>query len=82
MRVLGTLFAAAVLICWCNAAGAYRPLDGTDAAVAKTGEIEVEFGPVEYKRLVNVWAADHTTTLAGGQPVLVLDMYAHAYQMD
>ena len=34
------------------------------------------------KRLVNAWAADHTTTLAGGQPVLVLDMYEHAYHMD
>jgi Fe-Mn family superoxide dismutase len=34
------------------------------------------------KRLVNAWAADHTTTLAGGRPVLVLDMYEHAYQMD
>jgi Fe-Mn family superoxide dismutase len=34
------------------------------------------------KRLVNAWAADHTTTLAGGEPVLVLDMYEHAYQMD
>jgi len=27
-------------------------------------------------------AADHTTTLAGGRPVLVLDMYEHAYHMD
>jgi len=34
------------------------------------------------KRLVNTWAADHTTTLAGGQPILVLDMYEHAYHMD
>jgi Fe-Mn family superoxide dismutase len=34
------------------------------------------------QRLVNAWAADHTTTLAGGQPILVLDMYEHAYQMD
>jgi Fe-Mn family superoxide dismutase len=34
------------------------------------------------KRLVNQWAADHTTALAGGRPVLVLDMYEHAYQMD
>jgi len=25
---------------------------------------------------------DHTTTLAGGRPVLVLDMYEHAYHMD
>jgi superoxide dismutase, Fe-Mn family len=34
------------------------------------------------KRLVNAWAADHTTTLAGGQPILALDMYEHAYHMD
>ena len=33
-------------------------------------------------RLVNQWAADHTTTLAGWRPVLVLDMYEHAYHMD
>ncbi len=34
------------------------------------------------KRLMNCWAADHTTTLAGGQPILALDMYEHAYAMD
>jgi Fe-Mn family superoxide dismutase len=34
------------------------------------------------KRLVNTWAADHTMTLAGGTPLLALDMYEHAYQMD
>ena len=34
------------------------------------------------KRLINTWAADHTTTLASGQPILALDMYEHAYQMD
>jgi Fe-Mn family superoxide dismutase len=34
------------------------------------------------KRLVNHWAADHTTTLAGGRPLVVLDMYEHAYHMD
>ena len=34
------------------------------------------------KRLMNSWAADHTTTAAGGRPVLVLDMYEHAYHMD
>jgi Fe-Mn family superoxide dismutase len=33
-------------------------------------------------RLVNTWASDHTQTLAGGVPLLVLDMYEHAYQMD
>ena len=34
------------------------------------------------RRLVNQWAADHTTTLAGGQPVLALDMYEHSYHLD
>lgn len=34
------------------------------------------------KRLVNAWAADHTTTLAGGTPIVAMDMYEHAYQMD
>ncbi len=34
------------------------------------------------KRLMNCWAADHTTTLAGGRPILALDMYEHAYAMD
>lgn len=33
-------------------------------------------------RLMNQWAADHAHGLAGGQPVLALDMYEHAYQMD
>jgi Fe-Mn family superoxide dismutase len=33
-------------------------------------------------RLVNTWAFDHTQTLAGGTPLLALDMYEHAYHMD
>ena len=33
-------------------------------------------------RLVNTWASDHTQTLAGGAPILALDMYEHAYAMD
>jgi superoxide dismutase, Fe-Mn family len=33
-------------------------------------------------KLVNQWAMDHTTTLAGGQPVLALDMYEHSYHID
>src|SRR5215472_15802005 len=41
---------AAVLTIWCGEAKAYRPFDGTDAAVVETGEIEVELGPVEYLR--------------------------------
>jgi Fe-Mn family superoxide dismutase len=34
------------------------------------------------RRLVNQWAADHSMTLAGGTPILALDMYEHAYAMD
>ena len=33
-------------------------------------------------RLVNTWAADHTMTLANGEPILALDMYEHAYALD
>jgi hypothetical protein len=53
MRAAGgaaALFAAALVTCWCGEAGAYRPFDGTDAAVAETGEMEIELGPVEYLR--------------------------------
>ena len=32
--------------------------------------------------LVNQWAADHTHAVAGGVPILALDMYEHAYHMD
>ena len=41
---------AAALTFWCGEVKAYRPFDGTDAAVAETGEIEIELGPVEYLR--------------------------------
>ncbi len=33
-------------------------------------------------RLVNQWAADHTHAVAGGVPLLALDMYEHAYHLD
>ena len=32
--------------------------------------------------LVNQWAADHTHALAGGVPILALDMFEHAYHLD
>jgi hypothetical protein len=41
---------AAALTCWCGDVQAYRPFDGTDAAVAETGEMEIELGPVENLR--------------------------------
>ena len=33
-------------------------------------------------RLVNQWAADHTMSLAASTPILVMDMYEHAYAID
>jgi len=33
-------------------------------------------------RLMNQWAADHTMSLAAASPILVLDMYEHAYAID
>jgi len=47
---VAALAAASAIICWCGDAEAYRPFDGTDAAVAETGEMEIELGPVEYLR--------------------------------
>ncbi len=32
--------------------------------------------------LVNQWAGDHTHALAGGVPILALDMYEHSYHID
>jgi superoxide dismutase, Fe-Mn family len=46
-----------------------------------SGWVILAYSPRD-KRLINQWAADHTTTVAGGQPILVLDMYEHAYHMD
>jgi Fe-Mn family superoxide dismutase len=34
------------------------------------------------RRLVNQYAADHGQTVAGGIPILALDMYEHAYHID
>ena len=33
-------------------------------------------------KLINQWASDHCHTLAGGTPILGLDMYEHSYHMD
>jgi superoxide dismutase, Fe-Mn family len=34
------------------------------------------------RRLVNQYASDHSQAVAGGIPILALDMYEHAYHMD
>ena len=49
MQAVAALAVAAASF-WCGEAVAYRPFDGTDAAVADTGDVEIELGPVEYLR--------------------------------
>jgi len=34
------------------------------------------------RRLINQYAAEHSQAVAGGVPILALDMYEHAYHMD
>jgi Fe-Mn family superoxide dismutase len=46
-----------------------------------SGWVLLAYSPRD-KRLMNCWAADHTMNLAGGEPLLALDMYEHAYHMD
>ena len=46
-----------------------------------SGWVLLMFQPRE-GTLVNQWAADHTHALAGGAPLLALDMYEHSYHMD
>ena len=46
-----------------------------------SGWVLLAFQPRE-GTLVNQWAADHTCALAGGVPILALDMYEHAYHID
>jgi Fe-Mn family superoxide dismutase len=46
-----------------------------------SGWVLAAFDP-RSRSLQNWWAGDHTDQLAGGEPVLVLDMYEHAYAMD
>src|SRR4051812_29084157 len=46
-----------------------------------SGWVLLTFQPRE-GTLVNQWAADHTHAVAGGTPILALDMYEHAYHMD
>ena len=46
-----------------------------------SGWVLLTFQPRE-GTLVNQWAADHTHALAGGMPILALDIYEHAYHLD
>src|SRR5438067_12644838 len=44
-RTFLTVFAIGLLLAWTSEAFAYRPFDGTDAAVADPGEVEIELQP-------------------------------------
>ena len=46
-----------------------------------SGWMLLAFNPRE-GTLTNQWAANHTHSLAGGTPLLALDMYEHAYHLD
>jgi hypothetical protein len=46
--LFGAAVSCAVLMAWCSPASAYRPFEGTDAAVADTGELEVELQPAGF----------------------------------
>lgn len=46
-----------------------------------SGWVVLAYSPRDQK-LVNSCSTDHAQTLAGGIPLLVMDMYEHAYQMD
>jgi Fe-Mn family superoxide dismutase len=46
-----------------------------------SGWVVTSFDPWS-RQLHNWWAFDHTHGIAGGLPVLVMDMYEHAYHMD
>jgi len=46
-----------------------------------SGWVLLTYSPRD-KRLLNQGASDHTTTLAGGRPILALDMFEHSYHID
>ena len=46
-----------------------------------SGWVLLTYSPRDGK-LINQWSADHTCNLAGGTPLLALDMYEHSYHID
>jgi Fe-Mn family superoxide dismutase len=46
-----------------------------------SGWVLLSWSPRDNK-FVNQWASDHCHTLAGGTPILALDMYEHSYHKD
>jgi hypothetical protein len=54
-----SVFAAGLLLVWISEACAYRPFDGTDAAVADPGETEIELQPAGAQ-----WSRDQNQLIA------------------
>jgi len=52
-----------------------------NALAGGSGWVVLVYLPGE-RRLVNQYAAEHSQAVAGGIPILALDMYEHAYHMD
>jgi len=66
--------------------GSYERWHGEFTAMGKalgggSGWVLLSWSPRD-RKLVNQWAADHCHALAGGTPILALDMYEHSYNMD
>jgi hypothetical protein len=49
-RIALLLLVSTSIIGWSGISFAYRPFDSTDAAVADVGQLEVELGPVQFRR--------------------------------
>jgi hypothetical protein len=47
-RKAGLVLSPILAIFWSGDALAYRPFDGTDAAIAEPGQVEIELGPAQY----------------------------------
>ena len=81
---------AALALCTSWPAFAYRPFDGTDAAVAERGQLEIELGPIGLLRegperflvvpalIANVGIADHLELVLEGRHQFLLGEAAGA----
>jgi hypothetical protein len=58
-RFAGAIVVGLFAVGWGAPAAAYRPFDGTDAAVADVGEVEIEFQPT------GAWHVDQRNSLSG-----------------
>jgi hypothetical protein len=50
-RNAGLVLAPILAIAGHDDALAYRPFDGTDAAIAEPGQVEIELGPAQYLQI-------------------------------